>query len=86
VTTYILERIGWNQWMDEGGRWQGNREAAREFTNLDEADSEAEKLNEEFGEDDVVVVAATTSDPVEKWQNVYSKPDYDMDHDHSMDA
>lgn len=48
MMTYILERSGWNQWLDDGGVWQKNRDAARGFDSETEATEKAAQLNEEF--------------------------------------
>lgn len=53
---YIIERTGWNQWLDEGDVWRSSRESARQFTSEEDAAEVAANLNEEFGSDDAIVV------------------------------
>lgn len=58
MSTYIIERTGWSQWYDGGGRWVSNRDAAQQFADRESADAVAADLNAEFGSDDAVVVEA----------------------------
>lgn len=51
---WIIERIGWNQWYDDGGRWIGNREAAREYQSRIDAITQASLLSADNGECEAV--------------------------------
>ena len=49
---YCVERTGWNQWEDDGGRLVKTMAAARTYDTEGEAQNRADILNAEDGEDD----------------------------------
>lgn len=47
ATSWIIERVGWSQWLDEGDVWRASREAARRYTSRDAAEAAAAALTTE---------------------------------------